>query len=170
LETQAGGELCRNGWKFLILLAQDFLFATAILCSELAYETTLMVQRSSSAGSYFPPQKGAEDGDDVETRERVCQVMSSSYIVWLQSNDSDSSREVKTVVAVLKHLLAKAQEAGINPAKPSKAFRLSTRDGGCDAAMEDTPSSTKSPGVDMEGMRPNFDPKGMYGGIGQFPL
>jgi hypothetical protein len=95
LQTQVGGPLCRHGWKFLSLLGQDFLLATAILCAELAQSLS------------------SNETSDSEKRpdHRVYHAASSAYIVWLQSAESDSSRAVRTVVAALKFLLAKAQNA-----------------------------------------------------------
>ncbi|KIW10498.1 hypothetical protein PV08_11462 [Exophiala spinifera] len=100
LETQVGGPLCRNGWKFLSLLVPDFLFATAFLCTELAQDL--------SEDGALPPTAN----DPLDTKARVFYSLSSAYIVWLQSRNYDSSRAVQTVVAVMKALLTMAQEAG----------------------------------------------------------
>ena len=86
---------------------QDFLFATAILCAEFAEEISLF--QLTPGVNATASMTGSNSG--TETRDRVFRARSSAYIVWLQSNDSDSSREVKFVVASLKHLLNKAQEA-----------------------------------------------------------
>lgn len=137
LQTQVGGPLCRHGWKFLSLLAQDFLYATAVLCAELAQDLNATVPgadpslaQDSNAirtGDGVDPSLtsslGPGSGSDGNTRDRVFHSLSSAYIVWLQSNDSDSSRAVKSIVAALRVLIDRAQSAGFVPQTQSSAMR-----------------------------------------------
>ncbi|KAJ9615077.1 hypothetical protein H2200_001151 [Cladophialophora chaetospira] len=170
LETQVGGQLCRHGWKFLVLLVQDFLFATAVLCAELAEEILLSNAHSSSEGS-AATANGETAGS--ETRNRVFHALSSAYIVWLQSNDSESSREIKVLVGSLKHLLNKAQEVGFGQAKMlaptppvphmSAASTVSNTGG-----SESTPSEQRPPGDASGTATPQTD--GIYWGLGHFPI
>ncbi|EXJ56896.1 hypothetical protein A1O7_07240 [Cladophialophora yegresii CBS 114405] len=169
LETQVGGQLCRHGWKFLILLVQDFLFATAILCAELAEEISLVDLAWGSNGT-----TASEDGGNASNRmrDRVFHALSSAYIVWLQSKDSESSREVKLLVASLKHLLSRAQEAGfgqttmIAPTPPAVLLKPNADAYTVDSdrtLADQAPSLSTSTAA-----TPQSD--GIYWGIGHFPI
>ncbi|KIW65427.1 hypothetical protein, variant [Phialophora macrospora] len=169
LETQVGGQLCRHGWKFLVLLVQDFLFATAILCEELAEDISLTDSARCSNGTPASVDAGHANN---QTCGRVFHALSSAYIVWLQSKDSDSSREVRLVVASLKHLLSKAQEAGFGqatmlaPTPPAAEQNLSpaanTSRSGSTPADQAPPVSTSAAGMAQN--------DGIYWGLGHFPI
>jgi hypothetical protein len=172
LETQVGGRLCRHGWKFLVLLVQDFLFATAVLCEELAEEISLADLARCSNGT--PALVDAGNADTNQTRDRVFNALSSAYIVWLQSNGSDSSREVKLVVASLKHLLSRAQEVGFGQATmiapiPPAAVQIhstatNTSRSGSQPAEQASPMSTPAAGTAPA------QNDGIYWGLGHFPI
>lgn len=164
LETQVGGQLCRHGWKFLVLLVRDFLFATAVLCAELAEEMSLL--DSASLG---------DDSAGNDTRNRVFYGLSSAYMVWLNSNDSESSREVKLVVASLKHLLSMARRKGFGqgsiksptpPAHHQPIQDTNMTDG--TEGMGGISSDASPPVLVPENERPR-DVR-VYWGLGHFPI
>ncbi len=157
LETQVGGPLCRHGWKFLSLLTQDFLFATALLCAELAQD--MGDDASGSSGEEYTRQSE----EDKETRSRVFHSLSSAYIVWLQSRNYDSSRAVRTMVAALKELLRRAQGAGYAIAKaPSSATVRSVQ------SQEHAPTIATPDSAPDSGRWGG--PPGMYHSIALFPI
>jgi hypothetical protein len=171
LETQVGGRLCRHGWKFLVLLVQDFLFATAILCTELAEEVSLAGPSSNTNGAPASVSSSHTEGNNG-MRDRVFHALSSAYIVWLQSNDSETSQEVKLVVAALKHLLSKAQEAGFGQAKmvaptPPATVRNANTNANTGGSGS-TPSEQRGPGNCLGVEEPVT--AGIYWGLGHFPI
>ncbi|KAK5223265.1 hypothetical protein LTR47_010231 [Exophiala xenobiotica] len=148
LETQVGGPLCRHGWKFLSLLTQDFLFATALLCAELALDLGGDASSGFGSGSASSAEEFRRQisEDAEETRSRVFHSLSSAYIVWLQSRNYDSSRAVRTMVAALKELLRRAQGAGYAATKaPSSATVRRVQSQGHASTMA-TPDSLQDPG------------------------
>ena len=154
LETQVGGPLCRHGWKFLSLLTQDFLFATALLCAELAQDLG-----DDTSGEEYRRQSD----EDEETRSRVFHSLSSAYIVWLQSRNYDSSRAVRTMAAALKELLRRAQGDGYAATKaPSSATIRSVQ------SQEHAPSMATPDSVQDSGRRGG--PSEMYHSIALFPI
>ncbi|OAP63351.1 hypothetical protein AYL99_02578 [Fonsecaea erecta] len=160
LETRVGGQLCRHGWKFLSLLMQDFLFATAILCAELGEEIALAAPNPANAARII---------SDAGLRNRVFHALSSSYIVWLQSNDSESSQEIKTVIAALKHLLDKAEEIGFGQAKiqdPTPAGCIPGTGTGDGSASATSKKPWQAPGLEEDRPR-SVD---VYWGLGHFPI
>jgi hypothetical protein len=169
LATQVGGQLCRHGWKFLVLLVQDFLFATAILCAELAEDIRLA---QSIAVTNNPTASINTTTSGSKMRDRVFHALSSAYIVWLQSSDSESSPEVKVVVASLKHLLYRAQEVGfgqarmVGPTPPTHVQNAASapESGG----IETTPSDHIQSGSASAAATPQGD--GIYWGLGHFPI
>ncbi|KIW23410.1 uncharacterized protein PV07_11610 [Cladophialophora immunda] len=171
LETRVGGHLCRHGWKFLSLLVQDFLFATAILCAELGEEISLAGLTSPNDG-HTSSARG-DSSNDADLREAVFHALSSSYIVWLQSNDSESSQETKTVVAALRHLLGKAQESGLGQAKmdvPTPSSYLPNRGPRIDEPGN-TPSEHQRPQRQRYGLEVDKPRSAdVYWGLGHFPV
>ncbi|KIW46878.1 uncharacterized protein PV06_02502 [Exophiala oligosperma] len=154
LETQVGGPLCRYGWKFLSLLMQDFLFATAFLCTELAQDL------SEDGGTLL-----STADDQGDTKARVFYSLSSAYIVWLQSRNYDSSRAVQTIVAVMKALLTMAQEAGFGA--------LSANSQPSFAPSETLPQpqcSTTATPVSLESEQGRTGFPETYHSIGHFPI
>ncbi|KAK9433076.1 fungal-specific transcription factor domain-containing protein [Lipomyces doorenjongii] len=95
-ETQSDGRLYQDRWIVLSSIKQEFLLATTILCLDLNHDITA---ESSS--------ESQKDTPDTDTRERVIQALSSSYLIWLQSRDS--SREAQKAAEVLRIVLGKAQ-------------------------------------------------------------
>ncbi|KIW97496.1 uncharacterized protein Z519_01080 [Cladophialophora bantiana CBS 173.52] len=168
LETRVGGRLCRHGWKFLSLLVQDFLFATAILCAGLGEEISLANTVSTNGAPISIT--GCERSNDTGMRDRMFHALSSSYIVWLQSNDSESSREVKIVVSALRHLLGRAQEIGLglaiaNAPEPSNfPWNADTRMDG----SGNNPLEQRRPGYGLEVDKPRS--VDVYFGLGHFPI
>jgi hypothetical protein len=163
LETQVGGQLCRHGWKFLVLLVQDFLFATALLCAELAEEIQLATANAMNEVS--------ADKDTDDLRDRIFQALSSSYIVWLQSNDVEASREVKVVVASLKLLLRKASEAGFGQTKmiaPTPPAVLGDTTASNTGASNNTPADSQTLPSQSTVQTPQTGQ--VYWGLGHFPL
>ncbi|KAK4939705.1 hypothetical protein LTR10_020095 [Elasticomyces elasticus] len=148
LETQVGGPLCRHGWKFLTLLNPDFLFATAILCAELAQDLTSSVSLSDTKS----------EGD------RIFHSLSSAYIVWLHSNDADSTRAVKTVVAALRELLGKAQTAGFGTTRAGPQLSSTGKHG-----EPRQPEAIADPFFGL-GQRSEPVPGTVYHGIANFPI
>ncbi|KIY03446.1 uncharacterized protein Z520_00137 [Fonsecaea multimorphosa CBS 102226] len=168
LETRVGGQLCRHGWKFLSLLTQDFLFATAILCVELGEEIALADPSSPNYAQISIA--GGDSGNYAGLGDRVFDTLSSSYIVWLQSNDSESSQEIKTVVAALRHLLGKAQETEFVQAKkkaPTPSTSLPIAGQGIDESGN-TQSKQRLQGYGLEVEKPRS--ADVYWGLGHFPI
>ncbi|OAG41376.1 hypothetical protein AYO21_04318 [Fonsecaea monophora] len=167
LETRIGGQLCRHGWKFLSLLVQDFLFATAILCAELGEEISLA--SPSAAVDVQTSTAGWNGGGDTDLRDAVFHALSSSYIVWLQSDGSYSSQEIKTVVAALRHLLSRVQAIGSCPSRVS-ASRPSTSLPGTDPGIDELGHTQSQQRV---GYGPEIDKPtsgDVYWGLGHFPI
>ncbi|KAI1616551.1 hypothetical protein EDD36DRAFT_461432 [Exophiala viscosa] len=146
LETQVGGPLCRHGWKFLTILNPDFLYATAILCAELAQDLTSNVSVADTRS----------EGD------RVFHSLSSAYIVWLHSNDA--TRAVKTIVAAVRDLLGKAQTAGYGIARAGAQMTSTGKHG-----EPRQPEATADPFFGL-GQRSEPVPKAVYHGIANFPI
>lgn len=155
LETQVGGPLFRNGWKFLSLLMQDFLFATALLCTDLA-------QDLSESGAL--PSTANDQGN---TKARVFYSLSSAYIVWLQSRNYDSSRAVQTIVAVMKALLTMAQEAGFGALNAEGHGRPSSASSG--SFLQPQISTMATPGS-LETEQSRAGPPETYHSISLFPI
>ncbi|EXJ87776.1 hypothetical protein A1O1_04703 [Capronia coronata CBS 617.96] len=157
LQTRVGGPLCRQGWKLLTPLVSDFLLATAILCAELA-----MALESAGSG---------HDGDaelltERDLQDRVFHALSSAYVVWLYANDADASREVKTMVAVLDHLLGKAQDAGFGAWRPSLSAIRQSGVGGHESTGEQHTVATTT-GMAVLDEQPSKVP---YFGLAHFPI
>ncbi|ETI26077.1 hypothetical protein G647_02854 [Cladophialophora carrionii CBS 160.54] len=165
LETRVGGQLCRHGWKFLVLLIQDFLYATAILCAELAEEI------SPTDLGWAPASEDVGNASN-QMRDRVFHALSSAYIVWLQSKESESSREVKLVVASLKHLLSRAQEAGVGQTTmiaPTAPAVLPKPSADAYAVESGSTLAGQAPSLSASAAAtPQSD--GIYWGIGHFPI
>jgi hypothetical protein len=104
-ETQLGGRLYQNQWKFSTLIKNDFLLAATILCLDLDAETFHQLR-------------------ERETRERVIQALTVSYHIWLQS--SDTSRDSEKAAEVLRVVLNKAERVQtINTDLPAEATEQS---------------------------------------------
>jgi len=101
-ETQAGGRLYQDRWRFSSIVRQEFLLATTILCLDLDHEVKL--------ASSPKPNK---DVTDPVLRQRVLQALNDSYLIWLQS--CDTSREARKAAAALRVVLGKARKAGLVP-------------------------------------------------------
>ena len=167
LETQVGGQLCRHGWKFLILLVHDFLFATSVLCAELGEEISFALPGTDVNAT----SSSTSNNNGIETRDRVFHALSSSYIVWLQSKDAESSSDIRTVVSALKHLLGKAQEAGFGqatmvaptPPAPAQSAATSTNTG----VSGSTPVQSRPEyGIEAEKLQQAC----YYWGLAHFPI
>ena len=184
LETQAGGRLCRHGWKFLGVLQQDFLLATAVMCLELAQSIdratsasdTTQNRPSSDSPSPSPPSSNEKENFN-ETRDRVFHALSGSYIVWTQS--SESSPEAQTMADALKALLGKAQQAGVGSALGndtgwgSEKAPLTLSDENLNTAFQLPETSVEQylrPPSFMLGIAGPILREDTYPGIGHFPI
>ena len=97
-ETQPGGQLYRDRWKFSSLVNHYFLLAATILCLDLDHSMT-------DGSSTCPHGEALDSARD----EKVIQALHESYRIWLQS--SSSSREAQKAVQALKIMLGKARKS-----------------------------------------------------------
>lgn len=179
LQTRVGGPLCRHGWKLLTPLMSDFMVATAILCAELALDLDLGSDGPAANDANCSGNNNAEAGRttityangaadaDGDVQDRVFHALSAAYTVWLFADGTEASREVKTIVAALNHVLAKAQNAGFGTwKKPSSAAAAPTdsqRSSGYSAAPNIPCTPTFKAHEQQWGPRPYFS-------IGDFPI
>ena len=96
-EMQPGGRLHESAWKISLIVKQDFLLATTVLCLDLNNDLSAV----SSA-------KSPTNTTDGQQRKEIIRALEGSYQIWQRS--SLLSREAKKAAETLRFVLEKAQK------------------------------------------------------------